>query len=174
MREFVTISITSFRAGMGGEHWYGTLEVHTKDEKRVNADGSVSWISRGGYGVVPHPHDRTNLERPLSAKEAAYLNKKDQGGMIFRPSFSLKRGDMTTRFNDVASIEAEAARVFPTLFDDTDLLGVETEPYSDHFRFLCGPEELIAALNAAATDREQRELMIAAGYLRKEAPDDGE
>lgn len=174
MREFVTISITSFRAGMGGEHYYGVLEVHTKDEKQVNPDGSISWISRGGYGVVTHPHDRTDLKRPLSGKEAAYLNKKDQGGMIFRPSFSLKRGDMTTRFNDVESIEAEAARVFPELFDETDLLGVETEPYSDHYRFLCGPADLVSALNVAATDREQREMMIAAGYLRKEATDDGE
>lgn len=166
MREFVTLSVTSFR-GAGGEHYYGRLEVATKEERRVNADGSESWITRAGYGVVVHPHDRTELRRTITAKEAVYLNRKDQDGIIFRPSTSLKRGDLVPRFNDKASLEAAAIAAFGELFDDTDVLAIEDVQYSDEHRPLAGPAEIVEGMKADPDYAAQRRFLVEHGYLRR-------
>jgi len=171
-REFVELSITSFRGSIGGEHYYGRFSVHTKDEKRINQDGSVSWISRGGFGAEYHKHDGKDVERIIGAKEAAYLNKKDNEGFV-TPSFRLKRGDSVTRFNDIASIIEAAKEAFPALFDPTDILVREVKAHHGVYEVLAGPTEFVDFFAKNQDYRAQRQFLIEKGYLRKPAGAEG-
>lgn len=164
MREIVTLSITSFRGSIGGEHYYGKLHVDTKMTRVVNADGSVSHVTRMGHGVERHPHDGTELKRRVGATEAAYLNKKDGDGGFMRGS-GMKPGDETIRFNDVESIIAAATQTFPTLFHETDVLLYERKRYSDDYDVLVAPAEVRAAIGGANNRRTREEWLMANGYM---------
>ena len=69
----IEVSSYLYCGALGAEHYYG--EVWYDNGKK-----SETW----------------KLERPLSTKEATYLNKKDDCDNVF---FRWKRGDMTERFN---------------------------------------------------------------------------
>lgn len=166
MYEMVTISITSYRMSMGGEHYYGRLDVETKMTPVTEPDGKVRYVTRVGYGVETHPHDRHELTRVLSAREAAYLNKKDDGG-FFTSSMGLKRGDRTKRFNDKASIIAAAIEIFPTLFDETDVLEYREDPYGEAGEILVAPDEVREALSTRKGRQAREEWLIEHGYLVK-------
>ena len=167
MHEVVTIEITSFRGSIGGEHWYGKLHVRTKYQRETLADGTERLFTRAGYGVERHPHDGYELKRRLSAKEAAHLNKKDDGG-FFTSSMGLKRGDETTRFNDVESIVAAAIEVFPQLFDETDVLLLERDKHSYRFEVLSAPPEVAEALKLREDFGDMEQWLMTNGYLMKE------
>lgn len=169
MHEVVTIEITSFRGSIGGEHWYGKLHVRTKYQRETLADGTERLFTRAGYGVERHPHDGYELKRRLSAKEAAHLNKKDDGG-FFTSSMGLKRGDETTRFNDVESIVAAAVKAFPRVFDETDVLLRERERHSYRYEVLLGPPEVVEALGPLEDFGDMEQWLMANGYLLKEPP----
>jgi len=158
MRDIVMLTITSLRASIGGEHYYGAFEVKTKTTPVVRPDGSVAQILRMGGGVPRHPLDGHQIKRRVDAKEALYLNKKDGDGYV-TPSFRIKPGDETNRFNDVASIIGEAVRVFPTIFDETDLLLHERERFGEDYDVLVGPPDVKAALEAT-TDHDARERWL--------------
>lgn len=164
--ELVELSITSFRGSIGGEHYYGRLIVHNKFEKVTNPDGSVSEVFRSGFGVERHPHDGANVERTIDAKEAAYLNKKDNEGFV-TPSFRLKRGDRVTRFNDTASLIEEAKALFPTLFGATDILVLEPRRCHDVYDVLVGPDGFAEFFAQNRDYRAQRIFLTERGYLVK-------
>lgn len=174
MHEVVTLSITSFRGSIGGEHYYGKFHVETKADQVIDPDGSVRHVRRAGYGVERHPHDGLELRRRLGAKEAVYLNKKDSEG-FFPPSTRLKAGDMTTRYNDVDSLVASAMETFRDLFDDTDVLLFERRRDSDEYEILIAPEDVRRGLEGRLRFWDQEEWLMANGYLLKEqdrAPDE--
>lgn len=164
--ELVELRITSYRGSIGGEHYYGRFEVQTKSEEEIGADGKVHWITRGGFGADQHPHDGKSVERPVTAKEAAYLNKKDNEGYLSSP-FRMKAGDETSRFDDIQSIYARAVEVFPTLFGPTDILVRETKRHSGIYEVLVGPPEVAAFLAENTSLRDQQEYLAREGYLLK-------
>lgn len=167
MREIVRINVTSFRGSIGGEHYYGKLHVDTKMTRVTRPDGSQGLVSRMGHGVETHPHDGHELKRKVGAKEAAYLNKKDdEGGLLF--GRGLKAGDETTRFNDVESIVKAAIEVFPTLFDETDVLMFERVRHSDDYEILVAPPEVKAAIGGPNNRRVREEWLMANGYMVNE------
>jgi hypothetical protein len=163
MREIVTLSITSFRGSIGGEHYYGAFSVRTKMTPQIQADGSTRLITRNGHGVRPHPHDRHELTRVLGAKDAAYLNKKD-GGFLGALGSMLSPGDTTTRFDDVPSIVAAAMEAFPRLFDDTDMLMRSRDRHGEDLDILIGPDEAKSAFGTITDADEREEWLVANGY----------
>lgn len=165
--ELVELQITSFRGSINGEHYYGRFHVHAKNEKIVGADGRERLIMRGGYGVATHPRDGTNVERIVGAKEAAYLNKKDNDGFIV-PSFRLKPGDNTTRFNDIPTLVDAAKKIFPLIFGKTDILVREIEGEHDLWEALVAPTEIVEHLAADLTYQGQHKCLVEHGFLIKE------
>lgn len=163
MREIVTLSITSFRGSIGGEHYYGAFSVRTKMTPEVRPDGSTRFYTRSGHGVTPHPHDRHELTRVLSAKDAAYLNKKD-GGFLGALGSMLSPGDTTTRFDDVPSIVAAAMQAFPRLFDDTDMLMRSRDRHGEDLEILIGPDDAKTAFEAIGDPDAREEWLVANGY----------
>jgi hypothetical protein len=164
MREIVTIHVTSFRGSIGGEHYYGRLDVQTKMTRVPDAGGGTKLITRIGHGVERHAHDGHELKRRIGAKEAAYLNKKD-GEDGFLRGGGLRPGDETTRFNDVDSIVKAAIETFPTLFDGTDVLMFERKRYSDDYEVLVAPAEAMAAIGGPNNRRVREEWLMANGYM---------
>lgn len=164
MREIVTIDVTSFRGSIGGEHYYGRLNVRAKKTRVTGPDGGERFVTRMGHGVEPHPHDRHELKRRIGAKEAAYLNKKDDDGG-FLLGGGLRAGDETTRFNDVLSILKAAVETFPTLFDDTDVLFHERDAYSGEYEVLVAPNEVRMAFGEITSPRGREDWLMANGYL---------
>lgn len=174
MREIVTIDITSFRASIGGEHYYGRLNVRTKQTRVTGPDGCERLVTRMGHGVEPHPHDRHELKRRIGAREAAYLNKKDGDDGLLRGG-GLRAGDETTRFNDVPSILKAAAETFPALFDETDVLFHEREAHSGEYEVLVAPDEVRTAFERHGSRRGRTEWLMANGYLvQEDRPSNGD
>lgn len=174
MHEIVSLSISSYRGSIGAEHYYGRFDVKTKYNRKVLPDGSVSLMTRFGHGTEKHPNDRHELQRKLGAKEALYLNKKDDGG-FFTSSMDLKAGSMTTRFNDKKSIIAAAIKIFPTLFDETDVLEYREDPYEDAPETLLAPPHVMEALSTRTDRKSREEWLMENGYLLKpdmEMPED--
>lgn len=163
MHEIVDLEITSFRFAIGGEHYYGRLEVRTKETQERRPDGSIRSFLRMGSGSVRHPHDGHELKREIDAKEALYLNKKDGEGFISTSS-RLKRGSLVNRFNDKDSIVAAAIEIFPTLFDKTDVLVHRPNANSDDYVVLVAPDDVRAALDPL-DDRARDAWLRAHGYL---------
>jgi hypothetical protein len=164
MREIVTVDVSSFRGSIGGEHWYGRLAVRTKMTRETGPDGEERLVTRMGHGVEPHPHDRYELKRRIGTREAAYLNRKD-GDDGFLRGGGLGPGDETTRFNDVPSILAAAVEVFPTLFDETDVLFHERHAYSGEYEVLVAPDEVRAAFETTKSPRGREDWLMANGYM---------
>lgn len=163
MNEVVSLSITHFRYAIGGEHYYGRLEVRTKETQERRPDGSVRTFLLMGAGTIRHPNDGHELMRAIDAKEALYLNKKDGEGII-TPSSRLTRGSLVNRFNDRESVIAAAIEVFPTLFDETDILVHSPKVNEDDYVFLAGPDVARSALEGLDYDRSERWLRDN-GYL---------
>lgn len=170
MHEIVTLSVTSFRGSIGGEHYYGRLHVRSKMERVVRPDGSIGHITRSGYNVERHPHDGADIKRTIDAKEAAYLNKKDDGGM-FTSSMGLVAGDETIRFNDVASVMAAAVEAFATMFDQTDVLICERMANPDEIDVLVAPENVRAAIADGSRLWDSETWLMENGYLVKNTVD---
>lgn len=170
MHEVVNLSISSYRGSIGAEHYYGRFEVQTKYDRVTNTDGSTRLVTRSGYGVEIHPADRYELTRKLGAKEAAYLNKKDDGG-FFTSSMGLKSGSTTTRFNDIDSIIAAAIAAFHTLFDETDVLEYRADPYGEAPDILIAPDHVRAAIEPMKMRHEREEWLMEHGYLLKGTPE---
>lgn len=161
MGELVELSITNYLGSIGAEHYYGRLNVRDKAERVVNPDGSVSHVTHGGFGADSHPLDRTEVERVIDGKEAAYLNKKDGFGSIYR------RGSKVNRFNDRQSVIDAATALFPTIFAADDLLVVEMKRHSGVYTALAGPAEIVEGLTARPDYLSQAKFLDAHGYLTK-------
>jgi len=173
MREVVSLTVTSFRASIGGEHYYGKLYVHEKTHRVVEPDGHVSYRTLHGHGAERHPHAGREIQRRLGAKEAAYLTKKDSEG--FFPSTSrIKPGDLTTRFNDVESLLAAAVSDFADLFDPDDVLLFERKQRSDEYEVVIAPDEIRAGLADKKLLWDQEDWLRDNGYLVKASDDDAD
>jgi hypothetical protein len=94
----VDINITDFSVSIGGEHLYASLSGHI--------DGKYERFS--------------DIQHPLSQKEATYLNKKDSeyGGM----SNGYKKGDMSERFESYDDVKRYVKLVWKDHFPDGELL----------------------------------------------------
>lgn len=159
MREIVTLSITSFRFAIGGEHYYGSFDVRTKATLERQADGSIREFTRMGHGSIRHPSDGHELTRTIDAKEALYLNKKDNEGFFGGGGFRLKSGDAVKRFNDRDSIVEAAIATFPDLFDDTDILLHRTNPNDDEeIVVLIAPDDVRMGIEGRRYDERMRWL----------------
>lgn len=165
MHEVVSLSITHFRYAIGGEHYYGRLEVRTKEVQERRPDGSIRTFLRMGAGTVRHPNDGHELLRTIDAKEALYLNKKDGEGII-TPSSRLTRGSLVNRFNDREAVIAAAIEAFPTLFDETDVLVHSPKINEDDYVVLVAPDGVRQALEGLDYDLSERWLRDN-GYLVK-------
>jgi len=163
MHELVTLSITSFRFAMGGEHYYGKLDVRTKATLERQSDGSIREFTRCGYGSIRHPLDGHELTRRIDAKEALYLNKKDNEGLL-GGSFRLKAGSEVKRFNGRDSVIEAAVRDFPTMFDETDVLVHQPDFNSDDLVVLVAPDDVRAAIERLDYDAREKWLR-GNGYL---------
>jgi hypothetical protein len=163
MREFVQLNVSTYRGAIGAEHYYGRFSVQIKEERVEKPDGTTSWVIRSGYGSERHPLDRTDVERKIGAREAAYLNKKDSTDAYCR----IKAGDMVTRFNDRETVIEAAKAAFPTLFDDTDILVYEEHRYSGDYVVLAGPPEIVEFLNSHTGYADRHRYLYDNGYLRK-------
>lgn len=170
MKEVVELRITHFRFAIGGEHYYGKFRVRTKYE-RIIRDGKAYLSSRSGAGVARHPNDDHSIRRPMTAKEALYLSKKDGN----EGTWAYKRGELTTRFDDEQSIIKVAKKVFPTLFDEADILVTESLDKSELRQprdLLIGPSEIAKFFKNNRDSFKQDEFLMQQGYLLKEpAPD---
>jgi len=170
MREVVTLGVTSFRASINGEHYYGKLHVEPKMTNVVGPDGGIGRITRMGDGD-DHPHHGHELQRRVGAREAAYLNRKDgDDGLL---GGGLKAGDLTKRFNDVESIVEAAITTFGELFDATDVLMFERQRLSGDYEILVAPPEVKAAIPSPNNRRIREEWLMANGYLLTEDDADG-
>ncbi len=159
MHELVTLSITSFRFAIGGEHYYGKLHVRTKATQERRPDGSIREFTRIGSGSIRHPSDGHELSRPIDGKEALYLNKKDDEGFFGGGGYRLKPGDLVKRFNDKDSIIRSAVETFPSLFDDTDVLMYEPDPnHDERVVLLVAPDAVRAAIDGKGYDERMRWL----------------
>jgi hypothetical protein len=159
MREIVTLSITSFRFAIGGEHYYGSFNVRTKATRERQPDGSIRKFTRMGHGSISHPSDGHELTRTIGAKEALYLNKKDNESFFGGGGFRLKSGDAVKRFNDRESIVEAAIASFPDLFDETDVLLHKPNPNDDdEVVVLVAPDEVRAAIEGRPYDQRMRWL----------------
>lgn len=176
MKEVVRLDISHFRFAIGGEHYYGKFHVQGRYEREVKPDGSVSLVSRGGYGVERHPLDRHEITRPMTAKEAIYLTKKDNG---FGPTLvRYKRGDPTTRFDTIDSVIERAVALFGEMFDEDDVLVVDAdqiEPTARHGDILplAGPPEIVEHLKNTP-GRRREEFLMERGYLVKDSEPEAE
>lgn len=94
------INITSWMdvGSSGAEHYYAKcFEYET--------ESSIYEIAENSFDYEDISKDE--LTRKIDQKEAAYLNKKDGNGSLWKP------GDETIRFNSVKQIKEEANKQFP-------------------------------------------------------------
>lgn len=164
MKEFVVLEISSFRFAIGGEHFYGRLDVREKEEIEVHADGRKSRILRFSPDDVRHPSDGFDVQRVIDSKEAIYLNKKDNGcGPVIS---RLKAGDKVSRFNDRETVVEAAKNIFPELFDESDILALETRRASGIFKLIVAPENIMSCLTDLDCEVEY-DFLDEHGYLTK-------
>jgi len=124
---------------------------HTKRNKIAMLDVRT-WIGTSAIGAKHYYgriifNDGTNkddhsIERTIdSDKEATELNRDDSGA-------GYKKGDATTRFDDLESLREKARQLWRSLYPDAVAL-LESDSCSlDPSLMLDGPPELMAELNA--------------------------
>lgn len=140
----VELEISHLRFAIGGEHYYGTIRCRTK---------TVNGILHGGYNkdkLGEHPvHNRKiDVKRPLtSAKEIAYLNKKDNEGYA-GCEYYYQKGELISRFNSPEDIPEYAIKLFNEMFNpEEDILVQGIRKYHEHYIVLAGNAEAMEALN---------------------------
>lgn len=90
------IDITSWIGSIGAEHWYAKVWRDLMNRKTTQS-----------------------VERKLSKREAAYLNRKDRS---FGPFGFYEPGDMTDRFNDEQSARNAAIRLIRETYGAVPIL----------------------------------------------------
>ena len=90
IRSFVDIG------SIGAEHYYGTLSyhLHHKDD----------------------PHEKVELEHPLTTREAKHLNKKDGSSLFGDMGVRHRKGEMSVRFETKEELRAYAIIKYRTHF----------------------------------------------------------
>lgn len=125
---WVHLEITNFHFSIGGEHYYGKL-----------------------VGDVGDEYTHVKLEHALTAKQAAYLNKKDGATCSFG---RVRKGDKTGRFDTKDAIRTAAKKVWKSAFPAGVVLIEGSRCSADPHPILVGPADLKQRVNEMCEEAE--------------------